>query len=231
MRKTLIALAATTLLASPALADGFSATLSAGTSPIAQAFSVRGVLVYTTTIVDGLTLTAQARLNYNSASSSPFGFSLRATPKYTMTLLESQSLSVSAYGALDFLIVVLPTPVSLYVTPLAGVDLSYTVSDPFAIFAGTEFDLTFNFNGAPIRLAPFLTVYLEGDYRLMDPLIVAVGANLGTNFAGFYVNPYLNLSYDLNSMIRLILEGGYDNGSFLANTNGSYIFLRGRFRF
>jgi hypothetical protein len=230
MKKVLIALATAVAFASPALADGFSATLSAGTSPIAQAFSVRGVLAYSTTITSGLTLSGQARVNYNSASGT-FGLSFRATPKYTLSLLESIALSVRAFGGVDFLIRVLPTPVGLYVTPLVGADLTYALSDPFAIYAGTEFDLSFNFDGAPISAAPFLSFYLEGDYTVIDPLTIAVGANFGTNFGGFYYNPYLNLSYDLDSTIRLILEGGYDNGGFLANTNGSYIFLRGRFRF
>lgn len=229
MKRILIALAAA-LLVSPAFADGFTATLSAGTSPIAQAFSVRGVLAYSTTLADGLTLTAQARVNYNSASGT-FGLSFRATPKYTLSLLEDQDVSVSAFGALDVLIRVLPTPIGLYVTPLVGLDVSYTVSEPFAVYAGTEFDLTINLDGTPVAAAPFLSLYLEGDYAVIDPLTVAFGSNFGTDFAGFYINPYLNLSYRLDSMITLILEGGYDNGGFLANTSGSYIFLRGRFRF
>ncbi len=230
MKKVLLTLVVAVTLASPALADGFTATLSAGTSPIAQAFSVRGVLAYSATLADGLTLTAQARVNYNSASSA-FGLSLRATPKYTLSLLEMTDLSISAFGALDFLVRVLPTPVGLYVTPLVGVDLTYTVSDPFGVYAGTEFDLTVNFDGKPIAPSPFLSFYLEGDYNALEALTVAFGSNIGTDFAGFYINPYLNLIYRLDSSTALILEGGYDNGGFLANTSGSYVFLRGRFRF
>ena len=230
MKKVLLTLALTVTIASPALADGFTATLSAGTSPIAQAFSVRGVLAYAMTLTEGLTLSAQARVNYNSASST-FGLSLRVTPRYSLTLLEMSDLSVSAFGALDFLVRVLPTPVGLYVTPLVGVDLTYTVSDSLGVYAGTEFDLTVNFDGKPIVPSPFLSFYLEGDYSLIDALTVAFGSNIGTDFTGFYINPYLNLIYRLDSATSLILEGGYDNGGFLANTSGSYIFLRGRFRF
>lgn len=229
MKKVLIALLAAVAFTSLALADGFSATLSAGTSPIGQAFSVRGVLAYVTTIADGVALTAQARVNYNSASG--FGLSFRATPKYTLMLIDDAALAVSAFGAVDFLIRVLPTPVALFVTPLVGVDLSYAISDPFALYAGTEFDLSFNFDGKPFSAAPFLSFYLEGDYTVIDALTIALGANFGTNFGNFFINPYLNLSYDLDRSIRLIFEGGYDNGNFLANTNGTYIFLRGRFRF
>lgn len=233
MKSTLISLAAMAFLASPALADGFSTTISAGTSPIGQAFSVRGVLAYSTTITDGLTLTAQMRLNYNTAGGT-FGLSFRTTPKYTRPLFEGDGLYLSGFAGLDFLIVVLPTPVSLYVTPLVGVDLFYAVSDQFAVFAGTEFDLSLNFDGRPIELSPFVSFYVEGGYSVIDPLTVAIGVNLGTGFKSVSYNPYLNVSYDLTNEIRLILEGGYDSLSpdnFLANTYGFYIFLRGRFRF
>ncbi len=229
MKKTLISLLAALTLASPALADGFTATLSAGTSPIAQAFSVRGVLAYTTTITPGFTLTAQARVNYNSLSS--FGLSFRLTPKYTISLVDDGALYISGFGGIDFLLSVLPSPIGLYITPLLGADLTYAIDNQFAIYAGTEFDLTINIDSTPIGAGPFLSFYLEGDYTVIDPLTVAVGANVGTDFKGFFYNPYLNLTYDIDSTIRLIFEGGYDNGGFLANTRGTYIFLRGRFRF
>ncbi len=229
MKKTLISLLAALTLASPALADGFSATLSAGTSPIAQAFSVRGVLAYTTTITTGFTLTAQARVNYNSLSS--FGLSFRVTPKYTLSLVDDGALYISAFGGVDFLLSVLPSPIGLYITPLLGADLTYAIDNQFAIYAGTEFDLTINIDSTPIGAGPFLSFYLEGDYTVIDPLTVAVGANVGTDFKGFYYNPYLNVTYDIDRTIRLIFEGGYDNGGFLANTSGTYLFLRGRFRF
>jgi hypothetical protein len=232
MKKFLFALAAIAALSAPAMAQNFSAILSVGTSPIAQAFSVRGVLSYSTTLVDNLSLTAQARVNFNSAFNT-FSLSARATPRYTLSLFTDIGLDVTGFAAVDFLLSVVPSPVFLVVTPLVGLDVAYALTDELALYTGLEFDFSVNFifNNSPISTSPFLSAYLELGYAVLEPVTVSLGSNAGTDFAGVYFNPYLNLAYRLTDMITLILEGGFDNGGFLANANGGYIFLRGRFRF
>ena len=234
MKKILFTLAAVAALSAPAMAQNFSAILSVGTSPIAQAFSVRGVLSYSTTLIDNLSLTAQVRANFNSANNpNTFALSLRATPRYTLSLFTDIGLDVTGFAALDVLLGVVPSPVFVVVTPLVGVDVAYALTDELALYTGLEFDFSvfFAFNGSPISTLPFLSGYLELGYAVLEPLTVSLGSNIGTDFNAVGFNPYLNLAYRLTDMITLILEGGFDNGGFLANANGGYIFLRGRFRF
>ena len=232
MKKILFTLAAVAAFGAPAMAQNFSAILSVGTSPIAQAFSVRGVLSYSTALVDNLSLTAQVRANFNSATNT-FALSLRATPRYTLSLFTDIGLDITGFAALDVLLSVVPSPVILIVTPLVGVDVAYALTDELALYTGLEFDFSvfFAFNGSPISTLPFLSGYLELGYAVLEPLTVSLGSNIGTDFNAVGFNPYLNLAYRLTDMITLILEGGFDNGGFLANANGGYIFLRGRFRF
>jgi hypothetical protein len=233
MKKILFALAAVATLSAPAMAQNFSATLSLGTSPIAQAFSVRGVLSYSTTLIENLSLTAQARANFNSANTNTFSFSVRVTPRYTLSLFTDIGLDVTGFAALDVLLNVVPSPVFLIVTPLVGLDVAYALTDDLALYAGLEFDFSVavSFGSGAIATAPFLSGYLELGYAVLESVTVSLGSNAGTDFAGVFFNPYLNLAYRLTDMITLILEGGFDNGGFLANADGGYIFLRGRFRF
>ncbi len=233
MKKILFALVALAAFSAPAMAQNVSAIVSVGTSPIAQAFSVRGVLSYSTTLIDNLSLTVQARVNFNSATTNTFSLSARVTPRYTLSLFTDTGLDVTGFAALDVLLGVVPSPVFLVVTPLVGLDVAYALTDELAVYAGLEFDFSVRviFNNSPISTSPFLSAYLELGYAVLEPVTVSLGSNAGTDFAGVYFNPYLNLAYRLFDRITLILEGGFDNGGFLANANGGYIFLRGRFRF
>jgi hypothetical protein len=209
--------------------DGFTVAFNLGSSPIAEAFSVGAGLTYNATLSENISLEAGAKVSYNSLTQT-FGLGISATPQYTLSLLSGERYDLNAYTALETAITVLPTPVGLYLTPKAGVNLTYAVNEVFSVLTGLELSASVNFDGQPVTFAPFLGALVQGDVFLSEQLQISLGSYFGTDFAGVYFNPFLNIGYSIAPTIGIGIGAGYDDGVFLTDTAGWYIKLGGKIR-
>jgi hypothetical protein len=209
--------------------DGFTVAFSLGSSPIAEAFSVGAGLTYNATLSENISLEAAAKVSYNSLSQT-FGMGINATPQYKLGLLSGENYNLSAYAALEAAVMVLPTPVGLFLTPKAGVNLTYDLDDVFSVLTGLELSASVNFDGQPVSFAPFLGALVQGDVFLSEQLQISLGSYFGTDFAAVYFNPFLNIGYAITPTMGIGIGAGYDDGVFLTDTAGWYIKLGGKIR-
>jgi hypothetical protein len=233
MKKFVFTVIAAIVCASPSFAqsssDGFTVSFDLGSSPIAEAFTVSAGLSYNAMLSENISLEVGAKVGYSSLA-QVFGLGLAVKPTYTLSLFSDENVDLEAYAALDTTIVIVPTPVGLYLNPKAGIDLTYNVNEMFSVLTNLELSLAMNFDGQPIVASPFLGVLVQGDVVLSQQLGIKLGSAIGTDFAAVYFNPFVHLDYVIAPTIGLGFEAGYDDGVFLPGTAGWYISLSGRIK-
>ncbi len=214
-------------LSTPALADGFSATLEV---PILPQFSVGGTLNYSYEVVPNLFLGGTLGGAYNFGAQAG-GIGGRVGGVYVLQLLDASNTFVNAYvgaGAnVFYLIAPGASGLAFAADANAGVFARYGISQAARIYGGIDGALGYNFTGgqfipvvstyAGVRLEPLtsLEVYAQAAVGLNEIKVAnASGSSLLSAFAapGFVYDVRAGLYYQIVPQVQVGLYTGFNGG-------------------
>ena len=225
--RLLIGLAALGLCSTPALADGFSASLEV---PILPTFSVGGTLNYSFEVVPNLFLGASVGGAYNF-NAQVGGIGGRVGAVYVAQLLDADNTFVNAYvgAGANVIYVIAPgaSGISFAADANAGVFARYGISRAVRIYGGVDGAVGFNFTGnqfipvvsgyAGVRFEPLtnLILYVQGAAGLNEIKVAnASGSSLitGLGAPGFVYDLRAGLFYSFIPEFQLGVYTGFNGG-------------------
>ncbi len=234
--RLLAGLTALGLSSTPALADGFSASLEV---PILPSFSISGTLNYSFEVVPNLLVGATVGGAYTFSAQSG-GVGGRVGVVYVAQLLDASNTFVNAYvgAGTNVIYVIAPggSGVSFSADANAGVFARYGISRAVRIYGGVDGAIGFNFTGnqfipvvsgyAGVRFEPIinLILYVQGAAGLNDIKVANFnGSSLITNLAapGFVYDLRAGLFYSFVPEFQLGVYTGY-NGGFSLGVSGRF---------
>lgn len=225
-RSVLIALAGLLAVGTPALADGFSATIDV---PILPNFSIGTGLNYSYEVVPNLFVGGSLNLAFvpNLPSGSQFGLSTRVGAKYIMQVINTNNTYVNVYTGVGLDLQILPSPISVSADVNAGVFARYGVGNDVKVYGGMDGALGYNFSVGVLN--PEISAYAGVKFEPIGALSLyaqaGVGFNsissVGTSGAGFVYDIRTGLYYDIVPQFRLGVYAGF-NGGFVLGIGGQY---------
>lgn len=209
----------------PALADGFSATVDL---PISPAFSVGAGLHYSAEVIPNLFVGGSLNLGFTPSfpANAQFGVDARVGAKYIIQVLSADNTFVNVYVGAGLNVALLPAS-SFAADINAGFLARYGFSQSLKAYGGIDGALAYNFSVgqfspqvsgyAGLRLEPLAAISLYTQAALGFNGIATVDS-FGT---GLLFDARVGLYYDIIPEFRLGFYAGY-NGGFVLGIGGQY---------
>jgi hypothetical protein len=209
----------------PALADGFSATIDLPVSPV---FSLGAGLHYSTEIIPNLFVGGSLNLGFTPSlpAASQFGVSARVAAKYIIQVLSADNTFVNIYAGAGFEAALLPAS-SVSTDLNAGFVARYGISQLLKVYGGMDGTLAYNFSVGQFN--PQISGYAGLKFEPLAGISLYTQAALGFNGiatvdsfgSGLLFDTRVGLYYDLIPQFRLGFYAGY-NGGFVFGIGGQY---------
>lgn len=209
----------------PALADGFSATLDL---PITPTFSVGAGLHYSTEVTPNLFVGGSLNLGFTPSlpAASQIGIDARVGAKYIVQVLSANNTFVNVYVGAGFNFAILPSS-SFAADINAGFVARYGLSEAVKAYGGMDGAVAYNFSVG--QFSPQISGYAGLKFEPLGGVSLYTQAALGLNSiasvesfgTGVLFDARVGLYYDLVPQFRLGFYAGY-NGGFVLGIGGQY---------
>jgi hypothetical protein len=215
MKKLFAVFFTTAALTAPALADGFSGTLVAGSQ--GGLFSIAGGLNYSVEVAPNLFLGGSLNPVVAFTNPTAFGLNARLGGKYVLLVTKSASTNVNAYVGAGTNISFAAQPIAVSADINAGLDGWNTIATGVKLYGGLDGNLSYGFtsNTFGYDIAAYGGVFFEPIRNLEARLQGSVGYGGVFNGAGgLRWNAESSLYYTFVPEAKVGVNVGYGSSGF-----------------